>query len=173
MSYVYHLKPKNLQTNIIYPLNQLNVIFPDLAKSEYEKYLGREEIMEYKISPLNCFWNDVLFFSAINPLFILNTLKDLGFESSTRKIEVIRIPITFLEEKNTVVFTPKDGQNHFDYLPFIKNEYKELDKVSEEQISSWKKLKENNQKILWFTATMHVVTKNPIDIKNCEIFNIN
>ncbi|MBK8551651.1 MAG: hypothetical protein IPL53_11555 [Ignavibacteria bacterium] len=67
MNYLYHRVPKNLRGNVLYPLNTLKEIHPDLYEQQASKYAGREHITCQIIPILNCLWNDVLHFSAVNP----------------------------------------------------------------------------------------------------------
>ena len=67
MIYLYHSVPKNLEGSILYPLNTLKGKHPDIYEQQVSKYVGREHIKEQRIPILDCLWNDVLHFSAVNP----------------------------------------------------------------------------------------------------------
>ncbi len=67
MIYLYHSVPKNLQGNILYPLNTLKEKHPEIYEQQVSKYVGREHMTQQRIPILDCLWNDVLHFSAVNP----------------------------------------------------------------------------------------------------------
>jgi len=58
--FLYHLVPKNIRGDILYPLNILKSIYPDIYQYQVNKYFGREYIIEQRIPLFNCLWNDVL-----------------------------------------------------------------------------------------------------------------
>ena len=49
----------------------------ELYKGHARKYEGREHLMEEIIPILNCKWNDVVQFSALNPQVIVDKLKTI------------------------------------------------------------------------------------------------
>jgi hypothetical protein len=53
-AFVYHLVPGNLKGSILYPLNRLRDIHPEIAAEHAAKYQGREETMQMRVEPLNC-----------------------------------------------------------------------------------------------------------------------
>ena len=71
--FVYHLVPKQLQGNSLYPLRQLQVAAPELAEFYAQKYKGREAVQERSVPPLDCLWNDVLMFCPVHPRQIQQT----------------------------------------------------------------------------------------------------
>ena len=48
MAFVYHLVPNGLRGDVIYPLNQLASIHPDLYDTQRAKYVNREESLEFR-----------------------------------------------------------------------------------------------------------------------------
>ncbi len=78
MSYLYHNVPKNLHGNILYPLNVLKQIHPDIYDQQVSKYFGREQLLKLQIPILECLWNDVLHFSAVNPAEIKQAFIEAG-----------------------------------------------------------------------------------------------
>jgi len=59
MNYLYHGVPKQLEGNILYPLNILKDKCPEVYEKEVSKYVGREHVKENRIPAFNCLWNDV------------------------------------------------------------------------------------------------------------------
>jgi hypothetical protein len=52
--FIYHLVPRQMHGHGLYPLNRLREVAPDLAQTAFEKYAGRESVLERRIPPLNC-----------------------------------------------------------------------------------------------------------------------
>lgn len=76
--YLYHMKPLDMRGTSLMPLSSLKIEYPKLFEEAARKYIGREVIMNEKVFPLNCFWNDVIHFSPIHPSVIFNALEQLG-----------------------------------------------------------------------------------------------
>ncbi len=67
-AFVYHRVPLQLRGTVLYPLNELRDVYPDLFAELRKNYASREDIAYLRIPPLgNCLWNDVLFFSPVHP----------------------------------------------------------------------------------------------------------
>src|SRR3954469_11560600 len=64
---LYHRRPADLRGTILYPLNQLAGVAPDLYQQQRAKYHGREALMEQRVPQLDCLWNDVLHLSPVHP----------------------------------------------------------------------------------------------------------
>ncbi len=76
MNYIYHLKPEPFEGTSLIPLNLMDKSSP-LYLGHAKKYEGREELMLEIIPKLNCKWNDVVQFSALNPQIIVQELKKI------------------------------------------------------------------------------------------------
>ena len=74
-SAIYHLVPRELRGTLLYPLNQLKSVFPDLAAQHFTKYYDRADLPSTPIPPLQCLWNDVLMFSPVHLLNPVNRCK--------------------------------------------------------------------------------------------------
>src|SRR4051812_37580591 len=103
INYIYHKIPKDMHGNVLFPLNVLKEIHPDLFQKEALKYVGREYIMEQKIPFLNCLWNDVLHFSAVNPSVLKNNLIEAG-RTEPFNAEFFQIDPHLLNPKDTIVY---------------------------------------------------------------------
>jgi hypothetical protein len=77
--YVYHRVPPDLRGTVLYPLNRLADVHPDLYEELQQNYATRRDIAALRIPPLgNCLWNDVLHFSPVHPARIQAALADAG-----------------------------------------------------------------------------------------------
>jgi hypothetical protein len=66
-SNLYHRRPPNMRGSVLHPLNVLRQVMPDLYEHQRKKYTGREELLQQRVIPLNCLWNDVLHLSPVHP----------------------------------------------------------------------------------------------------------
>ena len=68
------MKPVPFKGDILIPLNQMDKQ-SDLYQGHVSKYKGREDLMDGIIPKLDCKWNDVVHFSALDPQLIINHLR--------------------------------------------------------------------------------------------------
>lgn len=102
MFYLYHAIPKHMEGHILYPLNALKEIFPDVYAQEMAKYEGREQVMQQRIPVLNCLWNDVLHMTAIPPTEMKKARAETGNPDFTKTY--YQIDPTMLEPEKSIVF---------------------------------------------------------------------
>jgi hypothetical protein len=179
---VYHFKPRGMKGSSLIPLNCLKEVHPEVYSEHVKKYEGREQLLEKRVPLLDCLWNDVLHISPINPQIILDLWKKENLVPHshgviTRSIEVYKIPIEFLDEKLTVCFQPFNfDHGHFDpalekIWNFKHADFSEQKEVSPEQLIIWKNDISAGRRMFWYSHTMHVLTKQQIDISACELIS--
>lgn len=176
--FVYHFKPTNMSGDFLVPLNSMQELLPAAYEEHIKKYKGREQMLKQKIPMLNCLWNDVVHLSSINPQIILNMWreKDL-FEHAKipKEIEVYKIPVELLNEETTICFQSLNYDFYEytadleKYSKFNKETFKEQTIVEPKQIDVWKNDTKEKRTMLWYSNTMHVLAKQQIDTKLCEI----
>lgn len=119
-STVYHRVPDHLTGEVLYPLNELARFGPELAQTHRAKYLGREWLMQSRIPPLDCFWNDVLMFSPVHPARLLAVLRASG--RTVRPQRWFEVDAALLAPSRTVLLRLHpdriDSPLASDYLPF-------------------------------------------------------
>ena len=177
--FLYHFRPKHMQGHVLFPLNALKEALPEIYSYQAEKYKGRERLLEKKIPILDCLWNDVIHLSPIHPQIILDCFRKEGLYDYAgghgRELEVFKIPSTHIEEQNTVCF--QSGNFDFtNYDPkrdkfwrFKRDQYEEQLEVHADQIRVWLSDKAAERKLFWFSHTTHILTKQVLDIRSCEI----
>lgn len=175
--HLYHFKPKEMVGPILYPLNALKSTFPDVFSEEVRKYKGRDRLLKKIVPILNCLWNDVLHLSPINPQIVLNTWRQEGvypFDKNPISFEIYRIPVKKISNKNSVYYHPLNFDfNNYDpsldkVWSFLQEDYSELQDVDPRQIEVWKEDNRKGLPLLWYSHSIHVLTKQNIDISDCE-----
>lgn len=175
MSYIYHLKPKPFEGVSLIPLNRMDRD-SELFKNHARKYEGREHLMEEIIPVLNCKWNDVVQFSALDPQIIVNKLKTIQdnfklFRTEYFKIHVDQIIGTY----DAVVFDHDISREKGNFkikdheITKLSSSYRELVSVPNQTINFWKNVKVEGGKFLWFPYITHILVNGIIDTNDFEV----
>ncbi len=80
--YLYQRVSVNLQGNMLLPLNELKQVYDNLYQLHVKKYRDREGVLERRVLPLDCLWNDVLHLSPIHPHKIKKASIEQGLQLS-------------------------------------------------------------------------------------------
>jgi hypothetical protein len=103
--YVYHRVPPSLRGTVLYPLNQLAGVYPDLFHELRKNYATREDIAALRIPPLgNCLWNDVLHFSPVHPQRLKAALAEAGHELPSGWRRFFQVDARLLGKDETVIY---------------------------------------------------------------------
>lgn len=103
--YVYHRVPPNLRGSVLYPLNHLEDIFPDLYVELRKNYATREDIASLRIPPLgNCLWNDVLHFSPVHPSRLKAALAEADHELPAAWRRFFQVDARLLDKDETTIY---------------------------------------------------------------------
>lgn len=171
MEYLYHRVPPNMVGTILYPLNQLKSLYPDLYAEEAKKYEGREQLLLAEVPPLHCLWNDVLHMTAVAPDEVRANLALADFSYPPRAW--FKIPIERVLGENSIAFTyrrDKDVHPSFkDYEPFSAERMEVYRTVPSETIEYYKEMKALGKHPLLFHFVPHILYKGTIDIEGLEI----
>ena len=175
MSYIYHMKPVPFEGSSLIPLNQMNRE-GDLYKRHARKYKGREDLMDGVIPMLDCKWNDVVQFSALDPQLIVNQLKNIEEDFKLIRTEYFKIHIDQIIGKyDSFIFDRNKKQEKGDFtiqeseVDYLDNSYQELANVPRETNQFWNEVRRDGGKYLWFAFIPHVLVKGIIDTKDFEI----
>jgi len=176
MSFVYHRVPANLQGNILYPLNILKTKYSKQYQEHAKKYEGRLQIMKQTIPKLNCLWNDVLHFTAVEPRVIKQALTSSGFNPP--KMRYYKIDPEIFQVEKTIVYLhrpdiekgkEKDISNFADFKADNMEKYSFLPK---ETIEYYLKKNKQGEKPLLFVYVPHILFQGHIDISHCEVVEV-
>jgi hypothetical protein len=178
MSYIYHLKPIPFTGTTLIPLNMMDRE-SDLYKGHARKYVGREHLMAENIPILNCKWNDVVQFSAIDPQLIVDKLKTIQDNFILFRTEYFKIHVNqIIDLYDAVVFAPNPNKSKGNFkidvneIVNLTSSYNELLELPIETLRYWDNVKNTGGKYLWFPYVTHILIKGIIETKKFEICNL-
>lgn len=179
MSYIYHMKPVPFEGTSLIPLNLMDKE-SDLYKGHARKYEGRKDLMEGMIPKLDCKWNDVVQFSALNPQQIVNHLREIEVGFKLVRNEYFKVHIDQIIGKyESVIFDRKKKQKKGDFsineneVVLLDKSYKELQNLPKETLNFWNKVSREGGKYLWFAFIPHILVKGEIDTSEFEVCTLN
>ncbi len=113
--YVYHLVPRDMQGETLYPLNQMKTMWPEVyakAIAKYDDHPGRKLLPQLVIPKLGCLWNDVVQCASLHPHHLYQALIERGMTLSPN-LRFYQIPIERLEGKPLAVYysDPPEGRD--------------------------------------------------------------
>jgi hypothetical protein len=176
MNYLYHRVHKDMEGNILYPLNQLKDKFPDLYVQKKKKYDGREHVMDTKITPLDCLWNDVLFFSPVHPQEIKKALMEAGRKEEFNA-QYYQINADSLEQENTTIYLYKNTIENFGIIPedfvyYSPDKINNYVSVPDKTKQYFRDAYEQDRRPLLYVGIPHILYKGTLDISNSPIISV-
>ena len=176
LSYIYHLKPEPMLGNSLIPLNQMDRD-SDLYKEHVKKYEGRETLMKKTLPKLNCLWNDVVQFSAIDPQILLNELVKLQPNMKLKRFEYYKIHKNeILKNYNAVIYTADNSRVKGDRSPINENEvvifdgsYAELTEIPKKTKEVWSESILSPGALLWFPFVPHIFINEQVSIEEAQV----
>ncbi len=173
-AFVYHRVVENMRGTILYPLNQLKTIFPDVYAEHVKKYEGREHVLETRIpAPLDCLWNDALHFTAVHPMVLFRNLESAGFDAKELAWKRwFKIPITFFDPAHTIVCLYRRDirivPDARDFQPYISGKIGEYATVPPDTIEYYKEQFKLGKRPLFFHHVPHILFKGTIETRGLE-----
>jgi hypothetical protein len=187
MPYVYHLCARDFRETILFPLNGLRKVYPDLYERERVKFAGRESILEYVVPGLGVTWADTVNLSALDPRLLIAERRKLGVPFS-RLLErrLVCIPVERIASLPTVNYvsathwinsspgeagvplTPPDDE----FFPFDAAHHQEPREVPKLHREYLLQQKAKGALALGFVFVPHVLVAAPIDISGLEILDL-
>ena len=170
MNYLYHRVPKDMRGNILYPLNKLKTIEPEIYISAVKKYKDREWVSEQEITPLSCLWSDVIHLTSVHPSGIIQALREAGKDIDG---EFFEIDPYLLEPSDTTIYLynkPKDQPKEF--VAYDPDNLEKYSKFSQDVKDYYFKMLKNNQEPLLFHLIPHILYKGAIPIDNAKVVRI-
>ena len=155
---VYHIVPPKVAGTTLYPLNELAKHHQEHYEKQMTKYRGREGLLQRKILPLDCLWNDVLHFTAIPPNSVRTALEVLGFPYPEKFYAVDPAAAGFSKE-NSVIFIPPT-----DCRPFEISRLPMCQAYPSETLAYFQKMRDEGKRPLLYAHVPHILFKGTLDI---------
>jgi len=174
MNYIYHWVPENMKGEILYPLNHIKKIHPEIYQERIKKYEGRERVMGIKIPALNVLWNDVLHFTSVDPKQIKEAFRELGI-NKTRKY--YKIPADVLDPEKTIILRhgiKDDGKtlNVDDIESYSPEKVSEFSTLPEVTKAYYKRMLSEGKNPLVHNRVPHILYNGSLNIKDIPIIEV-
>ncbi len=169
MQNLYHFAPEDMVGDVLYPLNELKEIYPEVYEEQKSKYEGREFVTEREIPYLNCLWNDVLHFTAVHPQEIKEGL------DSSRDFKAFVIDSHQLEPSNTVIYLYQEKGRELsedDFKSYDPNEIGQYSDLPEETKEYYQKMQEADRRPLMFVRVPHILYQGSIDTSDLDVIEV-
>ena len=189
MAFVYHGVPSEMVGEMLYPLNQLAKISPDAYRLQKSKYLGREAVLDARISTTGLLFNDTIHCAPLHPNLLFAARASLGFDpprvSPQRaygdgrffEIPVERIivhPVLWYRwemlwingapGEDVPIVPPLD-----EFEPFDPKRYRALAEVTPAHLTYLRRMKQEGKRPLLFVHIPHVLVAGPIDTHGLRV----
>lgn len=169
MNYIYHAVPEHMEGSTLYPLNNLKDIYPEIYQDRVEKYAWRKRVLEWKIPPLGCLWNDALHFSPVHPEKLYTKLRELGLDYKKTK-RFFKIPADKLNPTKTTIrtFAHRDISKDT-FVEYNPNDLEKYSEIPETTIEYFKETIQVGNKPLLFQDVPHILYKDNFDVSDVEV----
>lgn len=180
--FVYHQLAADFRGTVLYPLNDLATVHPDVHAREARKYAGREGVVSYRVPHLNACWGDTVNLSTLDPRLLVATRQRLGIASSQLlQRRLLRIPIEHLVDHRLVRYSAVARWiNSFpgedvpieppadEFEPTTPESYRETAAVPQAHVNYLLECQALGKAPLGFVHVPHVLALGPIDISGLE-----
>ncbi|MBM5789990.1 hypothetical protein FJZ23_02815 [Candidatus Parcubacteria bacterium] len=173
---LYHSVPENVQGHILSPLSALKEKYPDIYEQQMRKYVGREQITQQRIPILDCLWNDVLHFVAVNPKAVKEALIEAGRNPEVA-MSYYQVDPKLIEPKNAIVYLypyadNKDPMNEENFVPYHPDEIAKFSGMPEATKEYYKGTIEKGERPLLYHRIPHILYRGTIDITDLPIISV-
>lgn len=181
MYYLYHRIPADMRGSILYPLNVLKNKHPEVYNEELRKYKGREHVLNQRIPTLNCYWNDVIFLTAVHPQKLYDLRRKIGFSQISSPIAFFEVnPLNLDIDKLSVFLFHKDEdwKNQLPPTEFTSfnmsdiSKYSHIPDVTKEYFRELYNQGARERIPLFFRYTPHILYRGALETKNLKKITI-
>jgi len=173
MFYVYHNVPEEMVGSMLMPLSDMAQIRSDLSDKYTEKYKGREEVMQRKISVLDCHWNDVVQFLPFHPSKAFNLQIELGIISEMPHYKFFEIPLELLDqEKTAVFFKTAPGEENIEFKMLKDIDFARIQDVPQATQDYYRTVAATGELPFNYQFVPHILYKGTLDISSVKIITL-
>lgn len=182
MAFLYHIVPKNMEGQILFPLSELRNRAPSIYEREIKKYDDhpkRKGLPKRLLKKINCLQEEVLHFSPIHPYLMFAGLKSVfpDWEGSSLFFEIpierIRdLPAVYFDMNKTgaYVFGEDEPDEMFELI--TPENYKILSSLPSEALDFYHQWKARGERGAPAMGRIpHVMVKGRVSIENCQIID--
>ncbi|GCE07232.1 hypothetical protein [Dictyobacter aurantiacus] len=167
---IYHMCPPQMVGEVLYPLNTLRQLYPDIYERErlkYQDHPSRMALPQQVIPKLNCLWNDVVQCSPIHPHLLYLALRERGLAVQPQRtffriplLAVRGIPIVIVDASGPAATPLRED----DVCLFDEASYRELDAVPQKALVWYDRLARRERRDGLFAGVPHIMVQGPISI---------
>lgn len=170
-TFVYHKVPREMIGNNLYALNSLKSVSPILYESAIKKYKNRIDILNKKVTPLNCLWSDVIHLSPIDPKIIKKAMIDSGIQINIQ-LPYYKISTLKLDPSLTTLYFPSLENRQEEFFATYPSEQFSNFELPNETVSYYARCIDMGVEPLMYYGLPHIFYKGDIDINGVEVINI-
>jgi hypothetical protein len=170
---LYHRVAPEFEGTTLYPLNVLKEVKPHLYDRAVAKYHtpGRKHILDCRVPPLDCAWNDVLHFSLLHPSVIRNAFNRLGRDIEFDSFE---LNIGMLDPARTVIYhfahmSRRDMYRPGNFEPYSPEAVPVLSDVPAITQDYYKAKFEVGEEPLLYVGVPHIMYRGTLDVGGLAI----
>ncbi|MDR3546937.1 MAG: hypothetical protein P4M11_01445 [Candidatus Pacebacteria bacterium] len=164
--------PGDQRGDILYPLNQLRDMHPELYEQYLKKYEGRESVLTQMIEPLDCLWNDVIFLTAVHPSMVKKAYEETGFKFD--------LPFRFYEiepealdpKRATVMLFPEHRSEPNVYRPYSPANIDQYSEFPERTMAYYEAMFSEGVLPLLFLFIPHILYRGTLNVSNLRIIKV-
>lgn len=169
------MAPEHMYGTVLYPLNALKEEHPAIYEQQVSKYVGHEHITQQRIPILDCLWNDVLHFSAVNPKEVKQALIDAG-RNSDFTMSYYKVDPKLIEPKNAIVYLyahadNKDKMNEENFVPYNPNEMEKFSSMPQVTKDYYMEMIGKGERPLLYHRIAHILYKGTLDTIDLPIIS--
>jgi len=152
------------------PLSQIKRYHKIIYEKAAKKYEGREDLLKRIIPKLNCYWNDVLFFSPIHPQKLKNLFNEV--ELKWKLFDWYEFNPNDISDftKSAVIYNSIEKQkgdfsiSESEIIPFSLNELKNYQEIPETAKRYYNSMKALGERIFIFNMIPQILYKGVIPL---------
>ena len=175
MPSLFHTVPNQMLGTVLYPLNELARVDRSVWERERAKYVGREHVLELRVPPLECLWNDVLHLSPVHPADIVAELRAVGLEPLRSRF--FEIDPASLDTARAVVFVNRRASTSREidasqWLPFEPDSIPALAGFNEASRRYYRECAETGTRPRPWAHLPHIFHRGALDVRDLPVLEV-
>lgn len=158
---VFHAVPSPMVGSVLYPLTELERVDREAWRRARSKYAGREHVLELRVPPLNCMWNDVLHLSTVHPAEIWHELRDAGLQPPPRRF--FEFDAADFDARRTVIFASDADSVASQWMSFDQAALAGLSALNDASRRYYRACAADGTRPLVWAYLPHVLHDGPLD----------